>query len=129
MKFSVFRYLSGTGQVNWATDPIYLAVLSSYTFDEDHATLGDIQLAGGVVVSTASVPGREVDVDGWARSLPVTVPVVPAGTYDLLLMKSEGADFLPIVHFDAAAVAGANGDLIVRPEESTFVATGKWFRF
>lgn len=129
MKFSIFRYLTALGLVDWGSDPIYLAALTDYVMDESHTTLGDIQLSGGTVISTAPVPGREVDVDGWARSQPVTLPVVVAGTYDLLLMKADGPDFTPMVLFVGAATSALNGDLIIRPEESEFVATGKWFRY
>lgn len=129
MKFNAFRYATALGQVNWVNDGIFLAAVDGYAFDETHETLADIQAAGGVVKSIAPVPSRELDVDGWAKSAPVTLPMVGAGTYDLVLLWLLGTEYGPIAHYAGAAVTALNGDLIVRPAGSEFVATGDWFRF
>ena len=130
MKFNAFRYATATGQVNWLNERIFLAAVDAYTFDETHESLADIQTSGGVVKSMSPLANKELDVDGWAKSGPVTLPLVGAGTYDLVLLWQQGSsDFGTIAHYADAAVTALNGDLIVRPQGSEFVATGNWFRY
>jgi hypothetical protein len=134
VKFLRLRTLLALKGLDWVNDNIVAIALTGYTFDENHATLADIESAGGTVVSTARTFDKSVTVDGWAASAPVTLPVLAIGTYTLILAvdtNGRSTGMLPLVSFHGAnaITTVTNGDVIVRPENSDVTGVGKWFRF
>lgn len=130
-KYVKLRSFLATNGFDWVSSTVTAVVLSNYTFVETHASLADIQASGATVVAVARLNKKTVTTDGWAASQPVTIPVLPAGTYVLVLMQDvngKPTGIFPLVAFSSFATS-TTGDVIVRPENSLTAGTGTWFRF
>lgn len=135
MKYLKLRLLLSSNNFDWMTSTIIAVVLSNYTFDENHASLAEIELSGATTLSTARVLNKSVTADGWAASQSVTLPVVPlGGPYTLALMvdtNGRSTGVYPLVAYTGvnALTTSSSGDVILRPENALTSGVGKWFRF
>jgi hypothetical protein len=127
-KYDYLRYLSGTTGLDWENGTFRLHAVSGYTFSSDHASIPDIEAAGGTTVSYGELTGGTLSSTGVASSLPVVIPDVPMGIYDIILTDSTNK---PLVFFNAQFDSGeVTTGVTVYPFGATDIDTvGEWFQF
>jgi hypothetical protein len=130
-KYDRFRYLAGTGQLNWLGGRFYAQLLTGYTFDATHSSDADFYAAtsGGV----GEVTNRSVTVDGYLKSGPVNISLVPGDsgtpiTYSLVLKLATIDGNVPLAIYEDILILDETSDIIIKPDGANILGIGSWLQ-
>lgn len=128
-KYNRFRFLAGSGQLNWLNGRYFAQLVTGYTFDDTHSS--DADFVGSTSGGVGEVNNRSITVEGTLKSAPVNITAVPGDpdtpiTYSLVLKIATVDGNIPIAYYEDVITLDETSDVIIKPADANTQGIGSW---